>query len=73
MWKKSEAKILVVAGDVSDNLDLSIEYLNEISNFYEKILFVDGNYEHVYRYPQLYSTDDIFQKLKQNKNKKIVY
>tara|TARA_X000000950_G_C13709126_1_gene575428 strand:+ start:51 stop:854 length:804 start_codon:yes stop_codon:yes gene_type:complete len=74
-WSKIGEKnnILVVAGDISDNLDLSIQYLNEISQYYDRILFVDGNHEHVYKYPNLYSIEEIYTKIKQNRNKKIVY
>lgn len=69
-FKKTNSKILVVAGDVSDDLDLTIKYLNEISEYYEKILFVDGNHEHVYAYPQLFSREKIYTKIK---NEKIIY
>ena len=36
---------LIVAGDISDDLDLSLSYLDNISKYYKKILFVDGNHE----------------------------
>ena len=74
-WSKIKEKnnMLVVAGDISDNLDLSIQYLNEISQYYDRVLFVDGNHEHVYRYPNLYSVEEIYTKIKQNRNKKIIY
>lgn len=64
---------LIVAGDVSDNIDITIEYLNELSNYYEKILFVDGNHESVHKYPVLHSTEYIYERIKQFKNDKIVY
>ena len=47
----NHSKILVVAGDISDKLDLSLEYLDKISKNYEKVLFVDGNHEHSLKYP----------------------
>ena len=69
-FKKTDAKILVVAGDVSDDLELTIKYLNEISEYYEKILFVDGNHEHVTAYPELFSREEIYTKIR---SKKIIY
>ena len=52
-WKKIESKsdILVVAGDVSDKLELSLKYLGKLREFYPIVLFIDGNHEHTYRYP----------------------
>ena len=41
-WKEVQhSNILVVVGDISDNIDLSLQYLNEISHYYQKVLFVD--------------------------------
>ena len=53
-FKKTNSNYLIVAGDISDNLVCSIEYLNEIAKYYEYILFVDGNHEHIDIYPDLY-------------------
>jgi len=72
-FKKSKNKILVVAGDVSSDLDLTIKYLNDISIFYDKILFVDGNHEHTKCFPSILSRDDIYNKIKSIKNDKIIY
>ena len=69
-FTKSNSDYLIVAGDISDNLNTSIEYLNEISQFYKKILFVDGNHEHVHKYPQLYDKQYINNLVT---NEKIVY
>ena len=44
-WNKTDNKILIIAGDISDNLDLSIDYIDNISEYYDKILYVDGNHE----------------------------
>ena len=68
-----QEKTLIVAGDISDNIELSIQYLNRLSEKYSKILFVDGNHEHVHRYPKLYSPKEIYQKVKENNNPKLVY
>ncbi len=72
-WNKTENKILIIAGDVSDNLDLSIDYIDNISEYYDKILYVDGNHEHVDSYPELYTQYFINQKIKVKKNDKLVY
>ena len=66
-FKKSNSEYLIVAGDISDNLLSSIEYLNEISEYYEKILFVDGNHEHVHTYPNLYEKKYIDNLINNNK------
>ena len=47
----NKSDILIIAGDISDDIDLSIKYIDNISKKYKKILFVDGNHEHVNRYP----------------------
>jgi hypothetical protein len=56
-------KYLIVAGDVSDNIDMTIHYLHTISKHFKKILFVEGNHEHVLKYPNLYSYIDIQTKI----------
>lgn len=66
-------EILIVAGDISDNLQNSLKYLNDISQYYQKILFVDGNHEHVNAYPNLYSQKEINEEIKKLDNNKIVY
>ena len=52
-FKKTNSEYLIVAGDISDRLNTSLNYLDQISDHYEKILFVEGNHEHVYIYPKL--------------------
>lgn len=71
--KNPQNKLLVVAGDVSDSLENTITYLNDISKYYQKILFVDGNHEHVNRYPELYSQQEINEQIKKLNNDKIIY
>ena len=67
-------RILIVAGDISDDLDLSLEYLSNTSKYYKKILFVDGNHEHVLKYPALYTKKEIEAKIKKyNKDNKLIY
>jgi len=72
-FPKSDSRILIVAGDISDNIDLSLQYLNDISNQYDKVLFVDGNHEHASKYPLLISTEDINQKVLALENPKLMY
>ena len=69
--KKSD--ILVVAGDISDDLNLSLKWMDEISHKYKKILFVDGNHEHVNAYPSLYDINYIHDSVKSLNNDKINY
>lgn len=48
--------ILIIAGDISDDFNMSIEYLKDqlrSNTKYSKVLFVDGNHEHCSSYPEL--------------------
>ena len=73
-FTENKNRLLIVAGDISDNIDLSLEYLSNISKYYKKILFIDGNHEHILKYPSLYKQKEIEKKLeKYNKNNKLVY
>ena len=72
-FPKSNSRILIVAGDISDNIDLSLQYLSDISNQYDKVLFVDGNHEHAGSYPLLIPTEDINQKVLALHNPKLMY
>lgn len=72
-FQKTKNRILIVAGDISDDIDLSINYLNEISANYERVLFVDGNHEHVAKFPNLLTTSEISEKIEMLNNDKIVY
>ena len=70
-WEYNENIILVIAGDISDNFDLSIDYLNNISKYYKKIIFIDGNHEHVMEYPRLIPRYEMVYKLKKLNNNKL--
>lgn len=61
---------LIIAGDISDKLDDTIDFLNYSLKYYKKILFVDGNHEHFEKFPKLYNNNYIKKKIK---NKKIIY
>ena len=65
-------KILVVAGDVSDSLENTIAYLDAIK-ILSKILFVDGNHEHVNAFPNLYTCQEINEEISKLNNDKIIY
>jgi hypothetical protein len=51
-WKP-RSNILVIAGDISDDITVSLEYIKHVKNFYKKIIFIDGNHEHSHLYPEL--------------------
>ena len=72
-FTKKNNKILIIAGDISDNIDLSIDYIDTISENYDKVLFIDGNHEHVENYPKLYTIEYINQKVKKKENNKLTY
>lgn len=52
-WSKANSEILIIAGDISDDINVSIKYIKEIKKYYKKILFVDGNHEHYCVKPNL--------------------
>jgi hypothetical protein len=72
-FSQTKNRILIVAGDVSDDLDISLNYLDEISQFYDRILFVDGNHDHVSAYPRLYTDEEIQRKVTALNNEKIIF
>jgi len=46
-WLHSQnSDILVVAGDTSDSVDITCEYLSKLTHYYDNVLVVDGNHEH---------------------------
>ena len=59
IFRETDADYLIVAGDISDTLEQSVKYLNAISKYYNKIFFVDGNHEHTYSHPNIYSLNYI--------------
>ena len=69
----STSKILIIAGDISDNLNLTIDYINSLSSKYEYILFIDGNHEHVEIYPKLFDKEYIYKKVKNIGCEKLIY
>lgn len=67
------SEILVIAGDISDDIERSLDYLDKLSKNYEFILFVDGNHEHVNVYPYLYEKNEIIDKINKFNNPKLIY
>lgn len=63
----SDADYLVIAGDISDNIHTSLEFINEISDNYKNILFIDGNHEHTENFPNLLDKYDINNMINNNK------
>lgn len=46
-WLHSQkSDILIVAGDTSDSVDITCEYLHKLTNYYTNVLVIDGNHEH---------------------------
>ena len=59
-WKNIKSEILIIAGDVSDDLELTYQYIvGVIKPHYKKIFFIDGNHEHNLK---MYSHAQIFRK-----------
>ena len=69
----SNSDYLILNGDICDDLNESINYLNDVSKYYKKILYIDGNHEHVYNYPELYDTKYINNQINKINNNKIIY
>jgi len=77
IFKNSNSKILIASGDISDDLELSIKKLDEIGKYYDKVLFIDGNHEHINKIPTVYENYEInklinkHNKSHNNKNNKL--
>ena len=52
VWEPT-SQILVIAGDISDNIDNSFEYMRKLRRYYKTIIFIDGNHEHYSINPSL--------------------
>ena len=64
IFPNKKSNILIIAGDISDDINISLKYINELSKIYQNVLFIDGNHEHTLQYPQLYTTNYIFNMTK---------
>ena len=64
VWEQNDDQsIIVIAGDVSDDIDMTISYINNLTSFYSKVLFVDGNHESCLVYPQVLDEHTIAAKI----------
>lgn len=54
-----QSDTLVVAGDVSDYYDQTINYLVDLKEYYTHVLFVDGNHEHQPQYTDIGTTQSV--------------
>ena len=70
---QNKSKYLIIAGDISDNLNNSLNYINDLTQYYEKVLVVDGNHEHVYNYPNLYDSSYLNKRIQELNNENLVY
>ncbi len=73
VWGKpnGEDAVLVVAGDVSDDMDTTVQYISSLTTFYNEVLFIDGNHESCVSYPDLLSDSDISSKVRATHNANI--
>jgi len=45
-WKLNKnANVVVIAGDIADDLELTLNELNKACDVYEKVIYIDGNHE----------------------------
>lgn len=53
-WKlNKKTEIVVIAGDIADDLELTINELNKACEVYEKVIYIDGNHESSKHYNDL--------------------
>lgn len=72
-YEENKSNILIISGDICDDLDLFIKKINNYSIYYDKILFIDGNHEHTNKFPYLYSINEINDKIIKYNNPKLIY
>ncbi len=62
-WLKDQkSDTLIIAGDVSDYVDMTCEYITSLENYYDKILIVDGNHEHQPNFPNIEESTENWKK-----------
>lgn len=69
-FKKTDSEYLIIAGDICDNLQNSIDFLLNALKYYKIILYIDGNHEHFDKFPKLYDTKYINDLIK---DERIIY
>jgi len=65
-YRNPGSSICIIAGDVSDSLNETIDVIEHAAKFYEHVVFVDGNHEHYnadYRLNMILFPDDFHDKL----------
>lgn len=73
-WKdKPKSDILIIAGDIADDLQMSLDYANKLTQYYQHVLFIEGNHEHMKKYPSLYQHDFIGMMVNFYQNEKLIY
>ena len=61
-WSQSKkSDILIVAGDVADDPYITLSELKRISQYYDVVLFIDGNHEHQKSTPDLDRSIEYFK------------
>mgnify|MGYP002884542852 CR=1 FL=1 len=65
--------ILVVAGNVSDDIHRTLTWLEQAASHYEHVLFVDGHREHAGVFPALFGTEYVYQETKRLCRDNVVY
>lgn len=73
-FEKSNSEYLIIAGDIAyrnQAMNFLIELENNQNINYKKIMFLDGNHEHDYNLPNLYTFEDFNNDFENQK--KIIY
>ena len=65
--------ILIIAGNISGDLDISLQFLEHCRHVYKYVLFVDGDKEHHAKLPNMYSPTSIVTELSKSNFNNIYY
>lgn len=57
--KAPDSDVLIVAGDIANTIDLTVEELVRAAKVYNTVMFVDGNHEHYSNFPKLTIEDTV--------------
>lgn len=70
-WSKNKkSDIIIVAGDISDDINDTVKVVNKLTDIYEHVLFIEGNHEYQKYFPDLEYTPNF---LKRNLSPKVQY
>lgn len=71
-WKKNKTegcKGVIIAGDIADTLDITVEELNKACDVYDVVMYVDGNHEATHHYDDLgYVSNIVSKAMKDRRN-----